>query len=1020
MVVAVLLLLAGCSIDQQSDLTNVIEGTDAGPTIATTETTSDIAPASNDDDDASDLAALDRPEPDDAPDTTPSDGDQDDVDPSSGIASGDSENPAKVVLDDLPDLLVAEGEWADPFTPDQNILAGQLDNGMRYLIQQNDKPGRQMQLRLVVDAGSLAETEDQQGAAHFLEHMMFNGTEQYPGNEIVRLLESFGGAFGPDINATTSYERTVYQLQLPATAPDISTGLNVFRQWATAATLDPEAVINERGVVLAEQRRRAETAAGRLSEPIRAQLLDGTGLNERPPLGPVESIETMTAETLNDYYERWYRPDLMTVVAAGDFSPAEVERLISETFASLEASAPLDMPPSEIETGPFAEARADVLTDDEITSTSIELFWRRTDGALRVRNDIRAALLASLSMQLISTRLDEGVRGGDLPFIAASASATSLTPKLSVASIRAETREDEVELAMRAAIAEMERARQFAVTDDEFGRARAAFQAGFDQQLSQSPTRQDNDVAAALVDQAVSGSPAMSPADMHQQSTEALASLTAGDVRRYVHDLLETDPYVLVVGSSNDRDILPSDAALIETYRQVIGLPVVAPEQSTDLPNELMARPEAAPVVDRFFDEVTNATTVTFENGARLVVKPSQITENLVVLSGLSDGGFFAEEDERLVPLLPATAGIVSSSGFERLSAVDLQRFLSRSVVSLGTGIDRTSESITGSSSSDELELLLQLVHLQMTEPTIDEVLVEQLVERSRRTIENLQASPGLVATIELFDLRYGDSPYFRVSPTATDIDGYDPQEQLAAWQRRFADASDFVFVVTGDLDNIDQVVDLGARYLGTLPSLDGIEDVPERDPGLPEANLESTVRVGVGNQARLIMNWESPYELTPESEIVASALEIVVSARLRDLIREELGASYAPSAAVSLIDEPVEWVDTSIDIEVDPDRLDEVNVAIDAELDRLRAGDLEQSYLDNAIEALVDDFTFFSNNEWIDLLHLYADDPTRSSGEVRERRRIAQSLTLDDLAAAAQVVFPPQRSVVVKLLPAE
>ena len=391
--------------------------------------------------------------------------------------------------------------------------------------------------------------------------------------------------------------------------------------------------------------------------------------------------------------------------------------------------------------------------------------------------------------------------------------------------------------------------------------------------------------------------------------------------------------------------------------------------------------------------------------------------ENIVRLRAQSPGGFFAVDGPE-VPLLGRSAGLVAGSGFESIDVVALDRLLAGSLATLSTSIGRASESLTGESSTDDIETLFQLVNLQMTEATITDLQVRQFDERWRPLAEDPSLNPQIAGDLELWQLRYGDSPWFRLFPTLEDLDGLDSELLLTAYRDRFADAGDFVFAVVGDFDQ-GELIDLGARYLGTLPD-SGRREVPiDRDPGLPEENLIATVAAGIGDQGRVRINWESPYPFTLEADVAAQALELVVNARLRDLIREELGASYSPNAAVAVLSEPKSWVDTIVEVESDPERVGEVSDVIHQELERIRAGELDQQYLDLAVDQLTEQYRFFNNNQWLELLLFHTRYDDRPAGEFRTRTDIAQSLTIADMVETAAQVFPPTRSVEIQLIPA-
>jgi len=917
-----------------------------------------------------------------------------------------------------PDDFVVPDGWDDVMAFDGDVIQGSLDNGLRYLIRNNGAPGGQAQLRLVVQAGSLNEAPGTAGLAHFLEHMMFNGTERFPGNEIVPILEGFGSGFGPDINAYTSFAETVYEIELPARSADtLQLGLDVLYQWAEKALIEQAAVDAEGGVVREEHRRATEQVSARIGRTIRDVLFEGTAYEGNAPIGDADVIETMTSADLRAFYEQWYRPELMTVVAVGDFSPTLMEERIVATFGAVTVRPPIDYLEFDLGRGPLVEPVFDVLVDSEIPSTELQIFWRQGQTPILTRHDLRNDLVAQVTGAMINSRLFEEVQTGDNTLLAADAAASELTPFHGLFSVSASTDPADVLTSLDAVLVQVEQARQHGFDQRELDRATAAILAAAEQELAEGESRQDDAYAADLVEFALSGEPVSSAQDKFDTIGEVVASLTVEDARRYLFDVLATDPYVVVVGPASDVDALPTPEALADGYYDALGRGVEPREASSNDQTELLASPEPAAIVNDQTLDGLNARVITYENGARLAFRETSITENLVQLRAVSRGGHFAVDGPE-VPLLDGVPAMVAGSGFESVDVVTLDKLLSGSIASLGTSIGRAEESVFGESSTEDLETLFQLAHLQMTEPIITNVRVRRFDDGWRPLSENPASNPPIAADVELWRLRYGDSPWFRYLPTVEDLDGLDARLLLSAYKERFENAGDFVFVVVGDFDP-DELIDLGARYLGTLPDNGVREEQVDRDPGIPEENLFATVEAGVGDQGRVRINWESPYPFTHEAEIAARALEIVVNARLRDLIREELGASYAPSAAVSVLSEPKPWIDTIIEVDSDPERLREVSEVVHAELERIRNGELDQRYLTLAITQMVEDFGFFSNTDWLDLISFAVQNPDRPSNEFRDRQSLAEALTIDDITTAAQLAFPPQRSVEVWLVPA-
>jgi len=925
-----------------------------------------------------------------------------------GAASFEAERPATTEV---------PAAWNDPLTLDDAITEGQLPNGAKYLIRNNGLPGGKAQLWLVVHAGSINEREGSHGAAHFLEHMLFNGTERFPGNELVRVLEGFGASFGADVNAYTSYEETVYKLDVPArSAEALELGLEVLFQWATAATIDPDAVVAERGVVREEHRRSTETVAGRVNRERLDVLFEGTTFLGRQPIGSADVIDAMSAEQLREFYEQWYRPELMTIIAVGDFDVADMERRIADVFVQPASEEPAEPVAVDVGNGELPQPTFDVITDAEIQRSQVEVHWRYRRDVPLSPAQVRDSLVGDLATSMLNTRLFELVKGGESALFGGSVGGGGFTTTTGVVTMTARTSASDVQRGLEELLTEIERARQFGFTEAELMRASAEIQLGIDQRFASSATRQDARLAQDLVAYALGEGVLTTPEVEHSAATEALASITISDVQAFLFDVLASDPYVVAQGPSSEESVLPTPEQLAASYSAIVGSAVDEAERLVSDQTELMARPAPVEVVDQQRIAALDTTIVTYANGARLALRNTSVVENEVDFLGTSLGGYFAVEGDA-VPLLGRAPGLVGGSGFESVDIVTLDRLLARSIASLSTAIGRSQETLSGTASTADIETLFQLVHLQMTQPTITELELRQFDERLRPLVENPSARPALAADLKLWDLRYGDSPWFRLLPTVEDLDDLDGDLLLAEYRLRFANAGDFVFVMVGDFDP-DTVIELGASYLGTLPD-NGVREEPiDRDPGLPEANLVATVSAGVGEQGRVRINWESPYPFTLEAEVAARTLEIMVNARLRDLVREQLGASYAPSAEVFLLSEPKPWVDTIIEIETDPERVEEVSAAVRDELDRIRAGDIDGSYLTLAVQQLAASYGFSSNNGWLELITFHTLNPDRPPGEFRDRTDIVQALTMDDMVATASLVFPPGRSVEIWLVP--
>jgi len=438
----------------------------------------------------------------------------------------------------------------EPISLDAATTAGQLGNGLTYYIRENDSPGGRAQLRLVVRAGSANETGEQTGVAHFLEHMLFNGTAAYPGNELTAVLESFGAEVGPDVNAYTSYEETVYSLDLATDDPEIiETGFNVLFEWATAATLDPAEIDRERGVLVEEWRLHSQGFWGRYDAAVTDLLLEGTPYAGRLPLAAPEQVNAVTAADLEGFYRSWYRPSLMALVAVGDFDAAAIEALIAERFAGIEE--PDDPPaPPELFTVPFAAPQALVLADPEAPFSFVEFNYpvprEVTEGTIGA---VRRDLAVGVAFEMLATRLHEDTLRGLTPFYDASGASNEFVRTQGTDGAFAWANPEDLGASVQALLVEVERARLFGFSQSELDRAAADARAAVTGEYEQEGSKQDWDYAADCVSHFLGGSPAAEAREWRDLQLRLIDELTVAQISATFAATVEaTRPLMIVAG----------------------------------------------------------------------------------------------------------------------------------------------------------------------------------------------------------------------------------------------------------------------------------------------------------------------------------------------------------------------------------------------------------------------------------------------------------------------------------------
>ena len=538
-----------------------------------------------------------------------------------------------------PVLGTAPGPTPTPFAAsdsqllpvDQDVRIGVLENGLTYYIRPNTAPGGRAELRLAVNAGSALEDPDQSGVAHFVEHMLFNGTERYPSNELIAVLEAFGTEFGPDVNAYTSYDETVYELSVPTDEIElIQLGFDVLREWAGNATIDPAEVDAETGVVVEEWRIRDQGIGGRIGDLYDELLTTGTALEGREPIGDVDAIANMTPELARRFYDDWYRPDLMAIVAVGDFDSDFVERLIKEEFSDLSMpESPRARPDVAIPNNTQPEYRR--LEDPELPSAYVELVYAGPATPSLSFGDLRRSLAYDLAAAMLDTRFAEDVSRGTVPYLTAYASTTPLARDLDTPGLLAEAPAEELEASFEALVVELQRVREDGFSPAELDRAVATFRAGLTQAYAGRDTTQDAEYAAEYVSHFLASAPILSWDDLLDIQGALLDDMTVNYVSGvYVEALAARAPEIVVVGPEADRDLLPDEATLTALLQQVAAGPVAPRVDTTRVVDSLMEPERAAEAVETRTNAQLDSESVVFGNGVTVTLKTTEIADNQV------------------------------------------------------------------------------------------------------------------------------------------------------------------------------------------------------------------------------------------------------------------------------------------------------------------------------------------------------------------------------------------------------
>ena len=920
------------------------------------------------------------------------------------------------------------GALRDPMPVGPGVTVGQLENGLQYYIRENSEPANRAEFSLVVKVGSVVEDEDQLGLAHFLEHMAFNGTENFEKQELIDFMESIGMRMGADLNAGTSFDETRYMLQIPTDSPEVMANtFQILEDWAHGLTLDPEEIDKERGVIIEEWRLR-RGAAARIQDEQFPVLLRDSRYAERSPIGTVESLETFEHEALRRFYRDWYRPDLMAVIAVGDFDRAEVEALLIEHFEGI--SAP-ENPRERIEYSvpDHDETLFTIATDEELTSTSVAVYHMLALDEQETIGGYRQQLVEGLYNGMLNLRLGEIARNPNPPFLGAGSSKGSLVRSKGAYLLSANVPEDGIERGLEVVFTEAERVARFGFTASELERQKIDVLRGIERAYTDRANRGSASYAAEYSRAFLDDEPIPGIEYEFELYKRFIPEITLTEVNQIGSEWIRPQNRVVVVTGPEKEDLdMPSEEALLAVLTGVADMEITAYEE-TVIDQPLLAEiPEGSTVVGtrEFAEDIVEWE---LGNGVRVALKPTDFREDQVLFQGFSPGGTSLASDEEWIPASSATV-LLQGGGLGPFNTTDLRRVLTGKVASARPFISSFEEGVTGSGSPQDLETMFQLIYMTFTAPRADPEYFEVFNTRNRTSLQNRDASPAVAFNDAINRIMTQDA--LRSRPvTVETLDHTDLGGSLAFYQDRFEDASDFTFIFVGNID-LDVMRPLVERYLGGLPSTNRVETWRDLGERPPRGVIEEIVRKGLEPQSQTRLFFTGSIDYGDRSQRLGIAvMTSVLETRLREVLREELGGTYSVSVGSSFSWRPAGQYRLSISFGSDPERADELLAAVYEEIDRLKSSPPDEAEVNDVLEAQrrAWETNQESNSWWLSVLDgryrylLDQSDGRYPSGDVLLETLPTYGAALDALTPPriqelARRYFDPDNRVRVTLLP--
>ena len=810
---------------------------------------------------------------------------------SATLGIGQPAPKAKPVLKKQP----ASGTLSTPIPLDPAVKVGVLSNGMTYYIRKNAEPKNRAELRLVIRAGSVLETDNQQGLAHFMEHMAFNGTKNFPKNELVNFLQSAGVRFGADLNAYTSFDETVYELPVPTDSARVFRGaFQILEDWAHNATLDPVEIDKERGVVL-EERRLGRGAGQRMRDTYFPALLNNSQYAKRLPIGTEQVLTTFKPEALRQFYQDWYRPDLMAVIAVGDFDVSIVEGIINEKFSRIPA-VKKPKPRTTFQIPSHQDTKVSIVTDPEQPNTVVQVIYKRPEIKEKNLNDLRESIKRGLFNTMLGNRIQELTQQANPPFLGGYSNYGDFLGNLDAFTSIAVAKEGNVEKAIRAVLDENARVKQFGFTTTELARAKQELLTNVQQAYTERNKTRSASYVSEYVQNFTDKAPYTSIEFYYDFLKKELDGIKLPEVNTLVDLFIHNDNRaVIVMAPEKDKDKLPTKEQIL-SYVNEAGKDLTAYEDKTLNSPLLATQPTPSPVVSEKKVGDIGVTEWTLKNGVKVVLKPTDFKNDQILFSANSFGGT-SLYDLNDFQSARFSSTLATMGGTGAYNQVQLGKFLSGKQVSVSPYVGELSEGVSGSAAPKDLETALQLMYSYFTQPRKDADVVTGFLSNQRSALQNRVSTPTPQQVFQdTVTVTLGSNNPRRQPLKPDDLDKINLDRALQIYQERFANAGDFTFFFVGNFEP-ETLKPLVEKYLGGLPATEKTEQFVDLKIRAPKGEVSKTVYKGLDPKASVQLVYSGDLNWSPETTTQLDALAEVLEIKLIEKLREEESGVYGVSA---------------------------------------------------------------------------------------------------------------------------
>lgn len=794
---------------------------------------------------------------------------------------------------------------SDTLPLDPAVVTGKLDNGLVYYIQKNSKPEKRVELRLIVNAGSVLENKSQQGLAHFTEHMCFNGTISFPGNKIVDYLQSYGVAFGYDLNAYTGFDQTIYEIKIPTDNKNLlDTGIMILADWAHNVTFDSKEVDKERGVIT-EEWRLGLGADDRMQKAWFPVAFKNSLYADRLPIGDINVIKTFPYDTLKAFYNTWYRPDLMAVAVVGDIDVKDIETKIKQRFSGFK-NPPNPKPRPTVDIPDNKDPLISVVTDKEATNTMLLLFYKHKAKVPYTVQEYKSTLMAQLFTEMLNARLKEITVKPDAPFAMATSQYGNFLARSSDAYLLyAFPKENQIEKAFEILLLENERIRKFGFTATELERTKEQMLTDYEKAAKEFDKTESSSLVGQYINNYLVKEPAPGARLEYGLAKKLLPKITIEDINQLASQwITDENVAVVVTGPQKEGITMPTEKQLLDIIAQSKKTEVQAYVDNFKAEPLIKEELSGTKVTSKTENKDLGITELTFGNGVKAIVKKTDFKNNEILFRGYSLGGLSLYPDKDYLTAMYA-ASIINESGIGNFDNTELEKKLKGKDLEIAPYISDLREGFDGKSSVKDFETLLQLVYLYCKEPRKDTTAFNAFMSNTKTQMKFISSSPIYAFIDTLLKASSSNSPRTIVVPTMSQLNGIDLDNAFRIYNERFSNASDFTFFIVGNVD-ADTITPMLEKYLGSLPGKNTGETWVDKNPKFPAGVTDLEIKKGTEPKSMVGMVMNEKFDWNDNNRLLLRMFKEIIEIKLIEVIREEMSGVYSPQVQLDFNQYPV------------------------------------------------------------------------------------------------------------------